>query len=239
MGREGTGMITDDIGSPEEKAARLSPVNSTTVIFLSVYLLLLAFFVVLNAISNQDRIRVDAALGSVNATFRPLMQPRSELIDILSDSSEVEGNADVLDEIFQTFESLVDVPGLTASRDGNTVQVILPVGFLFAHLSPSLRPERTALFGRLAELLKMPIPGHRNEVRFVVGVGSKLPDPQRLSQDLAVMRAAALAEAFAGRDVPTDSILVGLAIGDASHIGLSFLARRIAEPDAPTGQGGR
>jgi len=227
------GMFHDDIGPHEEPPTRTPPVNPTVVIFLSIYLLLLAFFVVLNAISNEDRTRVEAALGSVNATFRPIRQPRSELIDILSDSTEVEGNADFLEEVYRAFESLIDVPGLAATRDGNTIEVILPESFLFAPLSPSLRPERAALFEQLAELLKTSVAGRRNEVRFAVGVGSELPNPEHLSQNLAVMRAAALAEAFTGREVPTDSIMVGLAVGDAGNIRLSFLARRISDLEAP------
>ena len=44
--------------------------DPSVVVFLSLYLLLLAFFILLNSLSQPVAERIDAALGSIDATFR-------------------------------------------------------------------------------------------------------------------------------------------------------------------------
>ena len=54
-------------GAESSRAARRSDPN--VIVFLSIFLLMLGFFILLNALSSIEQLRVEMAVGSVAATF--------------------------------------------------------------------------------------------------------------------------------------------------------------------------
>ncbi|MFQ5535498.1 MAG: flagellar motor protein MotB [Sphingomonadales bacterium] len=200
--------------------------DSINLLFVSIYLLLFAFFVVLNAISNTDTVRVEAALGSVNATFTPEKQPRSPLTDLLNAGDQVMGNDKFRDQVHGIFQSLLDSPDFIASRDGDTLRITLPAHYLFYDLSPRLREERADLLERLSAVLAMSPSGLRQEIQIMLGTGADLPEMRGLATDLQVMRAGAFAAELTSRGTLANAITIGLTGGDPDAIHLTFLTSR-------------
>ncbi len=52
--------------------------DPTIIVFLSIFLLLLGFFILLNAISEESQVRAELAKGSIAATFRSQRTTPSE-----------------------------------------------------------------------------------------------------------------------------------------------------------------
>lgn len=197
-------------------------------LFVSLYLIVFAFFVVLNAISSKNENQVAAVLGSVSATFQPTRQPNSPFVDILTQSDKVVGNDAYLDRTYQMFQSLVNIPGFKASRDGNLLRISLPANHLFYEYSSMVRDEVAGLLDNISAEMALSPPGMRNEIQFSLGAGAGLPEAGDLANNLQVMRAGSFAAELYGRGTAADAIVTGVERGDPAVIELTFGTRREA-----------
>lgn len=194
-------------------------------LYVSLYLIVFAFFVVLNAISVKNENQVAAVLGSVNATFQPTQQPNSPFVDILTDSQQVVGNDTFLDRTYQDFQSQVNIPGYQASRDGNLLRITLPADYLFHEYSSVIRDEVAGLLDSISAEMALSPPGMRNEVQFSLGAGAGLPEAGNLAKNLQVMRAGSFAAALYSRGTAADAIVTGVERGDPAVLHMVFGTR--------------
>lgn len=199
--------------------------NPTVVLMVSLYLMLFAFFVVLNVISNEDQARVDAVLGSVHATFKSQGGDGREFSDLLAASDLVVGNDVYLDEVSRIFERLLSIPGYHASRSGDVLRVSLTARYLFYDFSPRLRHERDGLIDDLAGAIAASPQGLRNEIQLALESGPDLPGRDDLASNLLIMRAGSFATELDNRGAAEASIVTGLVAGGAEMVHLTFLTR--------------
>jgi len=127
--------------------------DSSTVLILSLNLILLAFFILLNAISDFEEARSRQVIDSVNEAFYGQMEPTNAPA-LLNGSPGLLPEAEALtNEVGSLFESLV--PALRSTRTARTraVHVEMPSVALFGIGKDSLRPGREVLIRRLAKAL--------------------------------------------------------------------------------------
>ncbi len=148
---------------------RLFPPHSrqndpNTGLFLGLYLLLLAFFAFLTAISKFEESKSRAVMESVASTFSSSI-PMGR--DALMDSSEVaigiEGRK-FQDNLTVLFEQSLPLARVRILETGRVMEVVFAAEDLFVGAAVAIRPERLVLAKRLAAVLV----GHPPEIRFEI-----------------------------------------------------------------------
>ncbi|MGQ9365315.1 hypothetical protein [Azospirillum sp. ST 5-10] len=177
-------------------------------LYLSLFLLLLAFFIVLNAISVDSVRRARAVLKSVEQSFT--IDPR-----LLFGRDPVASRAGTvlavqrLDTLGDLFATTVAVDKVEVVAPGRQLEVRLPADGLFEPGTARLRLDRTGLLDRVAAALRQPLPGERIEVEFLVAlsstVASQPPSP--------IDRAGALARDLVARGAPAEGVSIGIERG--------------------------
>ncbi len=159
--------------------------------FVALYLILLAFFIVLTSVSQQSAMRASDAMQSVNTVFKESSESRNG-----SDAEAVQSAASdpVLIEIERAFTSAFDVQGQFAVAGGNIYQVQMPAAYLF---EPGSFRVRTAVHPTLNELLAVLVSapnGQRQELALMFGRGAGAVDRELTrTQEIAIRRAGSFA----------------------------------------------
>ena len=193
------------------------PRNPLLVQMLSVYLLLLAFFVVLVSISHVELARTRAVSGSLNETFAADGRPakRSELFT--SNAGNAPSDAALLSRIGDLIRTELAFAEIREVESGRIMAVTLPVDSIFVPRREAIDPLRRALIERVARSLAAPLPGVRYDVDILVGAGDTAP--------LAVGRSAYLASVFVAADAPRRSVAAGIEPGSPGTLRLVFHVR--------------
>lgn len=227
--------------APGDPLDGLMPANGvkdrTSQIFVSLYLLMIAFFMVMNAVSNQVTAKADAVMESVYTTFRKTHAPNSDEIDLLA-SAKLDIHSDEFYEAVQgLLAGLLDFPGTFASQGGDVLEAELVPSVLFPRGKVNVRPDQTLFLNSLADFLKKEDASEERtvEIRFSAPLQTLLSSAPE--QELVVLRAAAFARELEDRGVPARSISAGLVDHSASdakedgsggdRLWLTFQSRRV------------
>lgn len=200
----------------------------TSSMFLSVYLLLLAFFILLNSISTFHEVRTKAVMDSLTSTFATLMPVRS--VPYSSQTGTVVGARDLFDRVGELFEAAIPAAKIKVAQTGHLMQVSFPVDALFLPDKPDIRPAQGALVNRLAAALGAPPRGVRYEATLLVGIGQGETAGLPIGENLAVARTGAFAREMVRRGAAPEVVVVGLEPGDPTMARALF--RVIIEEDA-------
>ena len=212
--------------------------NKYIVLLLSLKLILLAFFILLNALSEFESSKSSAALDSVNRAFRGAVQTPKNATSAAASLGVLKLPEDLTNEIGSLFESFV--PSAKADRTSRaTVMTIdMPARALFHPGKDNIRPERQVLIRRVARAM-MRDPGGiaKYELAFEHGT----PDPKAQEGDgaqgaRAVRRADAIARYLIRQSIPEPTLSIGLRPGDPDRV--RFILRLRDDPTPlPRGRG--
>ncbi len=218
---------------------RLFPPHSrqndpNTGLFLGLYLLLLAFFAFLTAISNFEESKSRSVIDSIASTFSSsLPMGRGALMDSSEVALGIEGRK-FQDNLTALFEQSMPLARVSILEAGRVMEVVFAAEDLFVGAAAAMRPERLALAGRLAAVLA----GHPPEVRFeieaIIGMRRGLGVSNREAPDtgLAVARAGVLARALHDAGSPPGSVAIGLEARMPGQVRLRFYVRgKDSRPD--------
>ena len=213
------------IARPPERA-RADAAATLVPTSLSLNLILLAFFVVLNGASQFDQDRVAAVLDGVKSTFG-LVVPAQ-----VSAGSDAAGRAvarDALrDSVSAAFATVLPGRELVLATRVDRIDVVVPQAALFDDETGALRPAMP-LLGRLVDVIINPARGVRYEM--IVSAD--------LRTDRASMSAAAgaLVNTLVMRGIPPNLISAGRTAGTKTGSGVgdgtfefSFLVLDAADP---------
>lgn len=191
---------------------RLPGKDPTLIQVLSLYLLLLAFFVLLFNASQYDRGKSAAVKESLSSTFRTHGDPADSDVVRSSDQGDTPGAEIVLDSFADLIRTELKVAKVENLQRGKLLRVTLDPEDLFETSSPGIRSDRDKFVNKLAELLGKTPPGMRHKVQvFMVGDWI-LPDQMTRSIPLPIARAAGLSEILLARGA-----LAGTVSGGARH----------------------
>jgi len=182
----------------EQQTRKVFGSDSTMGLFVALYLILLAFFIVLTTISQQSTARATAAMESVNAVFNEagIAENGFSEDDLRSATSDP-----VLIEIERAFSTAFSVTGQYAVSGGHIYQVQLPATYLFEAGSFRVRPDIHPVLDELLDVLKGAPSGHKQEMALLFGSGGPTVDRELTrSQEIAVRRAGSFARYMQARD---------------------------------------
>lgn len=201
-------------------------------LLLSLNLILLAFFILLNSLAEFETDRARAVLASVKQAFNGKVEATGRLPAFngsLGALPEIEAK---MREVGSLFEAMAPAAQAKSIRRADLVRVDFPASALFRPGSQRLRQGREALLERLAESLrKGPEDAPRYLLEILVGTGPQtavdvdattgLASPG--SASLELRRAAVLAARLSAEGAPLDGLSTGLRPGAADS--LRFVVR--------------
>jgi hypothetical protein len=217
--------VTTRPGEPRDGTTRRPASTAAIALFLSLSLLLLAFFIVLNTLSTTEATRARAVMDSLDRTF-------SESDGRLSDGTAFTGAVGTVIGAHRTFEaelaemvaSAVPLARVRQSAASAETEVVLRADALFDRQGPALRRPRWALLDRLVAAVSAAPPGIALTMEFTLG--TDYDSSRKGAEDAAARtalqraRAAGLAEALLARGLPPEAFAVGLdpLLGDQARL---------------------
>lgn len=210
-------------------ANRIRQGDSGIVLLLSLKLILLAFFILLNSIAEIESTRMRAVLDSVdqafNGSYRSIPDPATEP----AGSGVLTEAADALSQVHALISA--EIPGSEAKvvGDSEALRFDLPAGALFQIGEAKLRPSRRELLRRLARAL-MPDPSgaQRYEIEILHGTAQRLVN-RAVERDggepLEIRRGASLAGALLTQGMPAEALVIGLLPDNPELVRLTLRAR--------------
>ena len=206
--------------------------GSTVVVSLSLYLIILAFFILMNAISHPEAQRAKSVLDSIGATFKSFPRTLVTSLDQSAGGTGFSGAAGFEKSIRGLFESAFPLVRITSSVAYSQIEVTLPVESLFAPGRAKIRGGNEPILDRLAEILSRRTPGLRFELEALLSPPPLGSDSPHSDSALYVDRAGAIARELSARGVPPAHISAGVEGRDPEWLRLLFMIRSIDEPTA-------
>jgi hypothetical protein len=206
------------------------PRNPLLIQVLSLYLLLLAFFVLLNNVSSVETARSKAVAGSLQSTFategRPTMAPAvftSILGNAIADAALEERVGELVRTEIGIAEFHVIVPG-------RVMEIVLGERDLFRGPGIAIDPRHRGFVEELARIVATPPPGVRYDVDLLIAGGLLQEMEPGAPLDEPAARSAFLADVLTDAGAPAASVAAGVETGDPGQVRLKFHVRPAVEP---------
>jgi hypothetical protein len=192
---------------------------------LGLFLLLLAFFILLNSLATREEIKSRAVINSLHLTFRApedIETSRKVFISALTPVPEPE---ELVDEMERLWVASIPLVKLKRYEQGQTMQAILSVNELFVGRGAIMRSDRQSLIRNTAKALSFRADGFVNELEFVLGNDDGSDAATGAAQ---MARAVAIARELVANGAPPDTVKVGLQQGDSRRMRMRFQVLRAA-----------
>lgn len=196
-------------------------------LFLGLFLLLLAFFVVLVHNAKYLESRKNAVFGSVAAAFEsrglPALRPdimTSNIENAVADSAFIE-------RIGALVRTHIPIAEVTVVKPGRDTEIRVPAATLFRQGNVS--PRGRLLLARVAEALARPPAGLRYELEIRVGTAGILADTMQGMRRGPIRIASSLAQLVEELGAPASVVSAGMDSGGAGWIRLLFHVRGATE----------
>lgn len=201
------------------------PADDTTGLFVSLYLIVLAFFVVMNSISNQDQNKVSAATESVTRAFKNPFEPEADFVDVSANQAAVTPNDEFYDQILGVFASLVGFDGKFPTKGGDIVKVKFKLSNLFEEESSVFQADQQAFLQQLAVFLRGGRDSEKREIDIVVSSGKFLPRGPQYWKDINILRAGSFVHELKKMGVEENKLGIGIVLGKEDQMILTFYSR--------------
>lgn len=230
------------------------PIRKETgpLMFLSLFLLLLAFFILLNTISTLRETKFRDVLSSVASTFQTETTEDEDaeiLVSTLGQVVEPDAVLEEVDRLWRTEVPFLKVDTVTAGRH---IAVELPVIQIFVGAEAIIRGDRQDLIAATAHALSQRLPGQAVVMQAILYVEDldtvvteppvgAIPVPNTLDVDdpdevffevlaldeteLAFNRVGVLGQAFVEGGVPIANVEIGVRTGNPERARFRFFVR--------------
>ena len=195
----------------KQQTKRLFGSDQTMGLFVALYLILLAFFILLNAVSEQAAVKAEAAMNSVNNTFKEAKSLQNQRT--LDPSSATEpANDIVLRQISRAFLSEMELQGRFSSAGGSVFEVQFPADNMFQRGSFRVRSDMTVFLDQLISVVQNAPASKPQRLVLMFGAGAGPVDREMTrAQEIAVRRAGSLARYLQDKGVGNGVFTIGFA----------------------------
>lgn len=199
--------------------------DPTLALFLGLYLILLAFFVLLNTLATLKEDRVKAVLGSLLSTFSTEILDTANPTEFTASVGESLATQEFHREVRDFFEVAVPLARVELFSSGAVMRITLPSAQLFDPGTTVVRQDRQELMFRVVRSLSRRVVGLRYEVEFSTFTGPFLAEEVTAGQVLEIARAGAFARELERRGVPGNSVVIGAQPGNPAEVQMTFFLR--------------
>lgn len=199
--------------------------GNSIALFLGLYLLILAFFILLVSISTVEKVKSNAVMDSLSSTFTTLLPPSSDLTDFSAKDGAIIAGKEFQDRIDGIFATALQVARVEIVQPGKEMRVVVPVDSLFLSEKAEIREAQYPLLDRIVATVSSRPPGLRYDLEFVIGVRPIAGRAMPIGQTLEMARAGAFARFMVSRGVPPASISIGLSPDTSTDVVIWFHVR--------------
>jgi len=199
--------------------------SSNVAMFLSLFLLILAFFILLVAISTFEKVKSEAVMDSLSSTFTKVLQTDRDPTERSANDGSILAGHQFQDQVTDLFATTLQVAKVTVVQPGRLMRVSVPTASMFAPGEEEVRSGIIPLLDRIVASLSGRPPGLHFEMEFVMGVDLTDKGELPITKTLGLSRVSGVAQAMAERGVPPDAISIGLQARDPSTVVISFYVR--------------
>ena len=209
--------------------------DPTLIQVLSLYLLLLAFFVILFNISKAEQFKTTVVTDSLNSTFASRGRPTENPAPLASALGSIVADPAFQQRIGQLITAEIPISKVREIKPGSILEARVPVDELFE--GDDVAPDRLQLTEQLAVALGGAPPGMRYDVDILVGIAADMEaDVDGSHRALTLARGGHLAARLVAAGAPPGHVAAGLERGDPNWARLLFYVRG-GRKAAPAGGG--
>lgn len=201
--------------------------NTTPALFLSLFLLILAFFILLVSISTFEKVKSQAVMDSLTSTFATVLPINSDPTEFTAKDGVVFSGQQFQDQVGDIFSTVLPVAKVEVVQPGKKLRASFPIDSMFATDSPRLRPVSIPLLDRIVAALSGSPAGVKFEMEFVVGAEYLAENALPINQTLVLSRAGQFAREMESRGVPPETIAIGLGPGNPKRVTIWFYVRSV------------
>lgn len=196
-------------------------------VFLGLYLLVLAFFILLVSLSTIEERKARAVMESLTATFGDARPSGTSV-------GPGEGDLALLLErrLAAAFASLVHIARVETVKPGRLVRAELPLAEVFVDEAAALRPALHPLLDRIVAALSSAPAGASVAVEVALAAAAETGEER-----LAPARADAFARELLARGAPPQRLSIALAPAAGVQVWITFAIDRRPGGEAATGGG--
>lgn len=206
--------------------------QKTATLFVSLYVVILAFFILLAAHAQFDVEKSRNVLDSVNKAFAKEIKVDTNWV-MESMGTEVSAT-NIFNDIEGVITSVVPLEEINVITDGRRMLIRMSADSLFEAGSANLRPERSALYRRLSNTLtEWHKDGATMKLTFTQGV-KKQAKPNPTAYDLEVSRGGNLARLLENRGVSPQNLTIGMTEDKAGELQFEFTLQSMNPPVSAT-----
>ena len=193
---------------------------------LSLFIILLSLFILLNAISTRTEVKSRAVMDSLLSIFRTTGQSARSAETPLSRLGATPEPEELVDEMRRLWVSEVPVAEIEVFTDGQTMRLRLPANMIFPGGRALLRKDRRRLLADVAQVLAVEVPDFNNELELLVGTDWRVGKELDLeSNNLEIARAVEFAEELIASGAPRETVSIGVREGDGKELEFRFFVR--------------
>lgn len=218
-----------------------SQTSSTIMAALSLYLIILAFFIMLTTISQREGSRTEGVLSSISASFNNYTQTTIIALDAADAGAGKESEPGFDVSIESLFESAFPLARIEIFQMLDRIEITLPLDSLFETGSATIQSRHSAVFDRVAEIMEYDTPGTIHEIEATLSWADAMDGDETLTIEitdrrlLAINRIGALARHLTARGVSAAAIAIGIEQRDLDGLRLLFMTRPQDAPIADAG----
>lgn len=203
-------------GSEREKP---SPDNAAS-LFVSLYVVILAFFILLAANAQFDVEKTKSVMDSVNKAFSIEVLSETDMrINSIGDEVSV---TQFFEDMQKSLQSVVPLEEMQVITDGQQMIITMHSTALFNRDDPNLRYDRRRFYHRLSETLTKWREGNDMHLTMVQGVKKPVSGSANASTTLEITRAGNFARFMENRGVAPHDLLIAIEQNNPDTISLIF-----------------
>jgi len=201
---------------------------NTVALFLGLYLVVLAFFILLVTISTVEVTKSKKVMDSLSSAFTSIVPPSADLQSFKSKDGDVLAGQEFQQQVTGIFSTALGIDKVETVQPGRQMRLLLKADSLFFQNEARIRPAMFPLLDRAVAALSNRPSGMRYDMEFVIGTataqdGKTMP----VEETLEVRRAGAFANEMNARGIPPDSLAVGMRPGHVDEVVIWFYTRDI------------
>ena len=203
----------------------------TSQLFLSLFLLLLAFFIFINSVSTYKEKKTTDVVESIRASF-PAVVSSKQFFQLRSLKKSVVSPT-VFNELDELFQHLFRDRKLKISFDNKIAQIDIPVNLIFEKATAVRLDKLETLLGRLAAIIVRAENEYPLSTEIVFGYEGTLEE--KFENQLTQERCSVIMSILLEKTVPKGSVAVGLETGNPDFLRFKF--RSLINDDRPRNSG--
>ncbi len=181
------------------------------VALLSLKLLLLAFFIMLNAMSSYEEDKARAVLDSVNSTFRGDANQLERHATFSSSLDNLDDKAELVADLERLFETTIPAVERDQGSTQSYLRLRLPLEAMFHGEEIDLASGRELLLKRLAGFLNRYTEGGGYfEFEFLYGISRSSASDNLSNLNTILRRSEVIVEEIQRAGMPADKVAIGL-----------------------------